>query len=64
VTALFGSVCKFAVIESALVVPMPMTAALIAPTFVISYGLIKKKWFSEAQFKSLKIQDKLYEDYK
>ena len=58
-----STICKLAVIESALVVPMPMTAALIAPTFGISYGLIKKKWFSEAQFKSLKIQDKLYEDY-
>jgi hypothetical protein len=42
---------------------MPITAALIAPTFGISYGLIKKNWFSKAQFMSLKIQDKLYEDY-
>ena len=38
-----SNICKLAVIESALVVPMPMTAALIAPTFGISYGLIKKK---------------------
>ncbi|MEG0912279.1 MAG: alpha/beta hydrolase [Oscillospiraceae bacterium] len=58
-----SDICKYAVIESALVVPMTMTAALIAPTFGISYGLIKKKWFSKAQFKSLKIQDKLFEDY-
>ena len=58
-----SNICKYAVIESALVVPMPMTAALIAPIFGISYGLIKKKWFSKAQFKSLNIQDKLYEDY-
>ncbi len=58
-----SNICQYAVIESALVVPMPMTAALIATTFGISYGLIKKKWFSELQFKSLKIQDKLYEDY-
>ena len=35
-----SNICKLAVIESALVVPMPMTAALIAPTFGISYGLI------------------------
>ena len=58
-----SDICKYAVIESALVVPMPMTAALIAPTFGISYGLIKKNWFSKAQFKSLRIQDNLYEDY-
>lgn len=56
-------ICKYAVIESALAVPMPLTVALIAPTFGISYGLIKKKWFSKIQFKSLNIQAKLYEDY-
>jgi pimeloyl-ACP methyl ester carboxylesterase len=58
-----SDICRFAVIESALVVPMSLTAALIAPTFGISYGLIKKKWFSQMQFKSLKIQKKLFEDY-
>lgn len=58
-----SDICKYAVIESALAVPMPMTAALIAPIFGISYGLIQKKWFSKAQFKFLKIQDKLYGDY-
>ncbi len=58
-----SNICKFAVIESALVIPMPLTAALIAPTFGISYGLIKKKWFAEMQFRSLIIQEKLFEDY-
>lgn len=58
-----SSICRFAIIESALVVPMSLTAALITPTFGISYGLIKKKWFSEMQFKSLRIQTKLFEDY-
>ena len=47
-----SDICRFAIIESALVVPMSLTAALITPTFGISYGLIKKKWFSEMQFKS------------
>ena len=36
---------------------------MIAPTFGISYGLIKKKWFSKLQFKSLKIRTDLFEDY-
>ena len=58
-----SDICTYALIESALVVPMTLTATLIAPTFGISYGLIKKKWFSEMQFKSLKIQAKLFEDY-
>lgn len=56
-------ICKCAVIESALVIPMALTNALIAPSFGMSYGLIKKKWFSKMQFKSLKIQADLFEDY-
>lgn len=56
-------ICKFAVIESALVIPRPLTAALIAPALEMSYGLIKKRWFSKVQFKSLKLQKKLFEDY-
>lgn len=58
-----SDICKYAVIESALVVPMTMMAALIAPIFGTSYGLIKKKWFSKVQFKSLKISENLFEDY-
>ncbi|NCB32269.1 MAG: alpha/beta hydrolase [Erysipelotrichia bacterium] len=58
-----SNICRFAIIESALVIPMSLTASLIAPTFGISYGLIKKKWFSEMQFKSLRIQTELFEDY-
>ena len=58
-----SNLCKAAVIENALVIPMKLTAALIAPAFAMSYGLIKKKWFSRMQFQSLKIQAKLFEDY-
>lgn len=55
--------CSFAVIESALVFPMRATEALIGPSLNISYGLIKKRWFSRLQFKSLKIQESLFDDY-
>lgn len=58
-----SNICKYAVIESALIVPMAMTASLISPMFGMSYGLIKKRWFSKVQFKSLKIQANLFEDY-
>lgn len=58
-----GDICRYAVIESALVIPMKATGALIAPSFSMSYGLIKQKWFSKLQFKSLKIQEGLFEDY-
>lgn len=58
-----GNICRYALIESALAVPMPLTSALIAPAFGASYGLIRKQWFAKAQFKSLKIQEKLFDDY-
>lgn len=58
-----SNICKYAVIESALCVPMALTAALISPMFGMSYGLMKKRWFAKAQFKSLKIQADLFEDY-
>ena len=58
-----STICTYAIIESVLVVPMTLTSALIAPTFGASYGLIKKKWFAELQFKSLGIQAKLFDDY-
>lgn len=58
-----GSLCKCALIESALVLPMPATAALVEPMFKMSYGLIKKEWFARVQFKSLKIKPELFDDY-
>ena len=34
-------ICRYALLESALVKPMKLTASLIGPTFGMSYGLIK-----------------------
>jgi len=36
-------ICQYALIESTLVTPMKLTAALIGPTFGMSFGLIKQK---------------------
>lgn len=58
-----NDICKFAIIESALAVPMPITHRLIAPSIKISYGLICKKWFSKLQMKSLYIRNDLFEHY-
>ena len=58
-----SDICDYAIIESALVIPMKITHKLIKPTFFISYGLISKKWFSKLQFKSLKIRKDLFNDY-
>ena len=56
-------ICRFALIESALVRPSKLTAALIGPTFGMSYGLIKQRWFAKIQAEYLRIPKNLFEDY-
>ena len=56
-------ICRCALIESALAKPMKLTYALIEPTFGMSYGLIKQKWFSKMQADYLGIPKTLFEDY-
>ena len=56
-------ICRFALIESALVKPSKLTAALIAPVFGMSYGLVKQRWFAKLQAAYLGIPRELFEDY-
>lgn len=56
-------ICQYALIESALVKPMKLTHALIGPTFGMSYGLIKQKWFAKLQASYLDIPKALFDDY-
>ena len=56
-------ICQFALIESALAKPSKLTAALIGPTFGMSYGLIKQRWFAKTQADYLGIPKELFEDY-
>lgn len=56
-------VCRFTIIESALSMPMKMTASLIKSFFPLCYPLIKKRWFAKLQFNSLHIKQPLFEDY-
>ena len=56
-------ICRYALIESALVKPMKLTAALIGPTFGMSYGLIQHKWFARLQADYLGIPKGLFDDY-
>lgn len=58
-----SDICRFAVIESASVVPMKLTNRMIAPVFGMSYGLIGRRWFAKLQFNSLHIRAALFEDY-
>ena len=56
-------ICRYALIESALVKPSKLTASLIGPTFGMSYGLIKQKWFAKLQADYLGIPKALFDDY-
>ena len=56
-------ICRYALIESALVKPSKLTAAMIGPTFGMSYGLIKQEWFAKAQADFLGIPKPLFDDY-
>lgn len=56
-------ICRCALIESAPVKPMKLTAALIGPTFGMSYGLIRQRWFAKIQAQYLGIPKELFEDY-
>ena len=55
--------CRFAIVESAAVLPSRITNALIGPAFGSSYGLIRNRSFAMMQFQSLHMQPSLFEDY-
>ncbi len=56
-------ICKYAIVESALAIPSKFTYSMIKPAFGSCYGLIKYKWFSKLQFKSLRIKPNLFDEY-
>ena len=56
-------ICRFALLESTLVKPSRLTHALIKPSFGMSYGLIKQRWFAKLQADYLGIPQNLFEDY-
>ena len=56
-------ICKYAIVESVLVIPSKFTYSMIKPAFGSCYGLIKYKWVSKLQFKSLRIKPDLFDEY-
>lgn len=56
-------ICRYAVVESASVIPSKLTNALITPAFGSSYCLIKNRSFAKLQFRSLHMKPSLFEDY-
>ncbi|MBP3541160.1 MAG: alpha/beta hydrolase [Clostridia bacterium] len=58
-----GDICQYAVVESALTLPMKLTAVLVGPSFRLCYPLIRRRWFARLQFRSLRIKEELFEEY-
>lgn len=58
-----GNICRCALVESACVIPSPLTAALAGPALGMSYGLIRNRAFARLQFSSLHIREDLFQDY-
>ena len=56
-------ICRYALLESTQVKPSKLTAAMIGPTFGMSYGLVKQKWFAKLQADYLGIPKPLFDDY-
>lgn len=58
-----SDIAENAVIESALVYPIKTAVALTVPMYDMFYGLIKKRWYSKLQAKTLSVPDELFENY-
>lgn len=58
-----GDLCSFAVVESASVVPMKLPSKWMEALFAMSYPLMKKRWFSKLQFRSLHMKPAYFDDY-
>jgi pimeloyl-ACP methyl ester carboxylesterase len=56
-------ISKYAIIESALIIPMKSVSIFTAPMYKLFYGLIQKKWFSKLQAKSLFVPENMFENY-
>ncbi len=58
-----SNICRYAIVESALAIPMKTVCALTDIAVNMSYPLISKLWFAELQFKSLNIKHELFDEY-
>ena len=58
-----GDICQYALVESAMVILSKLTNKLMKSSISCSYPLIKKKWFSKMQFRSLHMKEDLFDDY-
>lgn len=58
-----SNIAQYAIIESALVYPTIGVNAWAVPAYHLLYGLIKRRWFSKMQAKSLCVPSELFESY-
>lgn len=58
-----ADVASHAVLEGTLVCPIPGTRTMMAPMIRLSYGLIRYKWFSRLQAKTLLVPEPLFPRY-
>ena len=56
-------ITQYAIIESALVYPIKGIVTFTAPAYQMCYGLIKQRWFSKLQAKSLCVPPNMLEIY-
>ncbi|WP_099467443.1 alpha/beta fold hydrolase [Konateibacter massiliensis] len=63
VLSIRNDITEFAILESALVCPIKGTTMLTVPTYKLLYGLIKRRWFSRIQAKSLCVPEYDFERY-
>ncbi|MCL2209280.1 MAG: alpha/beta hydrolase [Treponema sp.] len=56
-------IAQFIILESALILPIAGIKALTVPVINIFYGLLKNKWFSKIQSKSLLVSENIFEQY-
>lgn len=63
VLARCDNVCEYAIIESALVYPIKGAAVITLPMTKLCYRLVKKRWFSKMQAKTLCVPPKMFEQY-
>ncbi|WMJ87566.1 alpha/beta fold hydrolase [Anaerocolumna sp. MB42-C2] len=56
-------ITQYAIIESALVYPIKGITNITVPTYQMFYGLVKQRWFSKLQAKSLCVPSNMFEIY-
>ncbi|MDF2512997.1 MAG: Alpha/beta fold family hydrolase, partial [Herbinix sp.] len=63
VLSLRENITDYAIIESALVYPLKGASFLTVPTYKLFFGLIKHRWFSRLQAKTLCVPKEMFEQY-